>query len=482
MTSPTTDSLVSYYQNLLLTQYNGMPKASAHIGALTQAALMPQTQQTITFSSAPSAGTVVINWNGAASAAVNWNDTAAQIQTKLRAVAGLSAVVVTGSVAGLALTVARAPQAPLFTFSSNSLGVTVTAASLTLDPPLPLAVAAAFDVTSATPASGAQLDTLGKYVGVKRTGTYNGQSITLDDAHFLTLIQMATARNAAGSDLSSVQSFLQTWLPSVRVFDYQNMGMSYLASFVSTVFSAPPTGVYSGNPSTLFGPGPMGRTHDEIRFRAQSAGTLSLITQTWSATTGNAATQYYIEIYSDNAGSRGTLLATSDAATTPTVGNPVTISYTFNAQPITLTAGTVYWWRFTSNAAMFTGDPNTPYVSSTPGPGLLAAGEEDEFGSTSSFDQTPSTTVSWATSIYAVDSGLQSLIQLAIAQGLLPKPAAVSLSLVSAPTPATAFFGCRTYAQNAGPNTAPANTYASYVKSGRTAVTYSNAIIVPPQR
>lgn len=87
--------------------------------------LLEVATETWTFSALAASGTFIANYGGHASAAINWNDTAAQIQTKLQAVAGLSEVVVGGSIASETITVTMngvygtAPGA--FTFSSNSL-------------------------------------------------------------------------------------------------------------------------------------------------------------------------------------------------------------------------------------------------------------------------------------------------------------------------------------------------------------------------
>ena len=103
---------------------------------------------------------------------------------------------------------------------------------LSTDITLPLAVQNAFNLTGPSPAVGAQLDILGKYAGVTRTGYgFNGSPITLDDADFLTLIQMAIAKNNAGSSLSVIQALIHQFFPGeMLVFDYANMQMSYLVN------------------------------------------------------------------------------------------------------------------------------------------------------------------------------------------------------------------------------------------------------------
>ena len=71
--------------------------------------------------------------------------------------------------------------------------------------------------------------------------------------------------------------------------------------------------------------------------------------------------------------------------------------------------------------------------------------------------------------------GTQALIQLMIAEGYLPKPMAVSLSIIVAPVIDT-FFGFRTYAAVI-PHNSPFNSYASY-QTNRPWLSYQNAVIV----
>ncbi len=93
---------------------------------------------------------------------------------------------------------------------------------------LPIAVQNAFNMDGS--AQGVQLDVLGKYVGVSRNGVgFQGQNISLNDADFLILIRMATIKNSAQSDLSTIQDFLFMYFPNeIFLFDYQNMQISYL--------------------------------------------------------------------------------------------------------------------------------------------------------------------------------------------------------------------------------------------------------------
>ncbi len=78
--------------------------------------------QILTLSGVAASGTFEINYNGNASAAINWNDSVSTIQTKARAVTGLSAVVVTGSIASQTLTFTLTGNvAALIYVVSNSL-------------------------------------------------------------------------------------------------------------------------------------------------------------------------------------------------------------------------------------------------------------------------------------------------------------------------------------------------------------------------
>lgn len=70
--------------------------------------LLGVASQTAAFSGVAASGTFKYNYGGNATAFINWNDTAAQIQTKLRAVAGLAAVTVTGSIASQSLVIKMA--------------------------------------------------------------------------------------------------------------------------------------------------------------------------------------------------------------------------------------------------------------------------------------------------------------------------------------------------------------------------------------
>lgn len=115
----------------------------------------------------------------------------------------------------------------------NAAGTIQTLAYMVAMQNLPNLVQNGFNIAGSSGlAVGVQLDVIGKYNGVTRYGNgFNGQPITLDDSDFVKLIQLATARNFAGSSLENIQALLQIFFAGdILVFDYQNMSMSYLIS------------------------------------------------------------------------------------------------------------------------------------------------------------------------------------------------------------------------------------------------------------
>lgn len=85
----------------------------------------------LAFSDVAASGTFEVQFGGNASAAINWNDTAAQIQTKLRAVPGLGGVIVTGSIASETLHIQLAGvygASPTISTTSNTLQTSAPAA------------------------------------------------------------------------------------------------------------------------------------------------------------------------------------------------------------------------------------------------------------------------------------------------------------------------------------------------------------------
>lgn len=91
---------------------------------------------------------------------------------------------------------------------------------------LPVTVQDAFAIGSAI---GVQLDVIGKYAGVTRSGNTSHGFVILNDADFTILIQIAIIQNNNGSSLATIQNLLNTYFPGqIFVFDYANMHMSYL--------------------------------------------------------------------------------------------------------------------------------------------------------------------------------------------------------------------------------------------------------------
>lgn len=120
--------------------------------------------------------------------------------------------------------------------SPNAVATIQLMASVFTIGQLPAAMQNAFQIgTNAanpnnSPAVGPQLDILAKYVGVTRNGigVYQ-QPITLNDSDFTILIQMGIATNNFGSDLYTIDSFLQTYFQNqILVFDNENMTLNYL--------------------------------------------------------------------------------------------------------------------------------------------------------------------------------------------------------------------------------------------------------------
>lgn len=238
MADETPLEIVEYYRNLLIMQYAGGPKAAGTIGATVAPIIIPQTSvQEVSFSLVPTSGSFVLSWDDIASASIAWNDSSATIQTKLRAITGLSSVVVTGEISdgsfSVTFTNVSAPAA-LLVVNSSTLQASAVDVSITIaetDVTLPIAVVNGFNLVGDEIAVGAQLDVLGKYVGVSRTGPGFVSVITLDDAQYLTLIQMAIIKNAAGSSLSVIQDFVYQFFPGqMFVYDFANMTMNYIIS------------------------------------------------------------------------------------------------------------------------------------------------------------------------------------------------------------------------------------------------------------
>ena len=92
---------------------------------------------------------------------------------------------------------------------------------------LPVAVQNAYSIETAI---GVQLDVLGKYVGVSRSGYgLSGQPILLGDDDYRQLMKLVLIKNNSGSSLATIQSLLATNFPDqIRVSDNAQMQLNYL--------------------------------------------------------------------------------------------------------------------------------------------------------------------------------------------------------------------------------------------------------------
>lgn len=91
---------------------------------------------------------------------------------------------------------------------------------------LPLQLQDAWNLDNAT---GAQLNVLGKYIGVTRFVYDFSGPVTLSDADFRTLIRIKIIQNNGGSSLADIQDLLFTYFSgAIFVYDYQDMTMSYV--------------------------------------------------------------------------------------------------------------------------------------------------------------------------------------------------------------------------------------------------------------
>lgn len=97
---------------------------------------------------------------------------------------------------------------------------------------VPQQVEDAFNLPGAV---GVQLDTVGKYAGVTRSGLGPAAvPIILDDADFTRLIQAAIVRNTSTASLARIQALLHQYFPNeIFVFDHLTMRLSYYVNSTS---------------------------------------------------------------------------------------------------------------------------------------------------------------------------------------------------------------------------------------------------------
>lgn len=236
--STTSQNTATYYQNLLIAQYLTKPRASAMIYTCALPMLMPDSNiQLITFlasnAGVPASGSFVLAYNGVSTSSIAYSASNSTIQSDVNAVlsSGVTCVVTGSIAAGLTITFSGYTSAvSILTIISNSLADSASKNLVGLIAPignqLQGEIQSAFNISTA---SGQQLNILGKYAGVSRSGNGFYGPVTLDDADFLTLIQIAIIQNSAGSSLLAIQQLLNEFFPGeIYVFDYRNMNMSYL--------------------------------------------------------------------------------------------------------------------------------------------------------------------------------------------------------------------------------------------------------------
>jgi hypothetical protein len=94
-----------------------------------------------------------------------------------------------------------------------------------VEPILPVAVQNGFDIETAV---GAQLDTLGKYIGASRQGFDFSGAVTLTDDQYRQLLTIVAARYRLTAKCSDIQDFIHKFFDgTLQVFDNKFMHMSY---------------------------------------------------------------------------------------------------------------------------------------------------------------------------------------------------------------------------------------------------------------
>lgn len=116
-----------------LSVFSQQPNILAGDGYLVVISMIPESQ-TLTFSAVPDAGSFVVSYDGDDSSAINHDDTLAQVQDKIRSIAGLEEVTVTGSYAsGFSIQFYGVfGDAPAVTTSSNTLEAAAVAVTITV--------------------------------------------------------------------------------------------------------------------------------------------------------------------------------------------------------------------------------------------------------------------------------------------------------------------------------------------------------------
>jgi Protein of unknown function (DUF2612) len=181
------------------------------------------TVQTLTLSDVPASGSFALTYQGNTSSLIDWNASADAVLKVCSAFFGTSAV----SIVGVPLT-----EVMTLTFNINTIPSIIGITSNTLAN----AAAVPVTITAATnQAVGVQLDIVGKYTGVTRSGFGAYGPITLNDADFAKLIQLAIVTNSAGSSLATIQQLLHQFFPGeITVFDAANTAPMQMTYYVNS--------------------------------------------------------------------------------------------------------------------------------------------------------------------------------------------------------------------------------------------------------
>lgn len=198
-----TDS-VTYQQALAV--FSQQPNILANNGYLVVIPLLVEIQ-TLGFSGVAASGDFKINFDGDVTAQIDWDDTADEIQTKVRTLTGLEKAIVTGSIASQSVVITMYGyygEASLVTITDNDL-MTVAPAAIT--------------VTPVQTRDGEKLDEaitrteeLVEYFGIMASAIIDGADMLLAAAVIQTeikigfFVQRASASIDPGGDLDDLRS------------------------------------------------------------------------------------------------------------------------------------------------------------------------------------------------------------------------------------------------------------------------------------
>lgn len=242
VTTITPYEIMKYYGDLLIIQYNGKEKARAQIEASASALIQPQVSEySVYCERTPTAGDYTLTLqDGTVVGTFGPFADSSDIEAAFHLITGYEEVTVSGNLQNtehkytVKFTGVTPIVAPLVITDNTLLdfnGDPMKLSTAQADLVLPLAVQNAFNLIGDDVAVGVQLDVLGKYIGIPRTGPgFTGQ-ITLTDHDYLSLLQLGIARNNLGSSLYDIDTFITIFFQgNILVFDLANMHMTYMLS------------------------------------------------------------------------------------------------------------------------------------------------------------------------------------------------------------------------------------------------------------